>query len=378
MKKRACSKPAYSLRQIVWRAAACLGLGMACLACSADEQAEEADARVLSPRFYAGEVPLTRSIVNGIGANPASGDRISQVKVYVTLNSNGSVYPGITGGTSIYTYDGVAWSGTPTVKLHNELARIYAFYPVYKSGSGGQTEVAVTGVTGADTHTIPVEIASTQTFSGTNEWECSVVDYMYGSKESTVGDATPITASNTTGNYSPAIQMQHALAQVVFQLQTKSGRRVDNTYDFVKQITLNTTGSPVFLTGSAGRMQLKDGALSSLSAGNELVFKPSSEADAVLCGASNNPVVVAYGLVAPLVAPPSGVSLTIRLGKPGDATHDRQLTVVGNAALNVAWEKGKKYVYNLILDDRVLDLTEAGIKGWEEVPGGETIKPDGY
>lgn len=376
MKKRACSKSAGSLRHLVGRAAACFGLGMACLACSSDEPVEEAAARLLSPTFYAGDVSLTRSIVNGIGADPASDDRISRVKMYVTLNSNVSAYPGIAGGTSVYTYDGSVWSGTPAVKLHNEVARIYAFYPVYESD--GRTEIPVNGVTGNDTHTIPVAIASTQTFAGTNEWECSVADYMYGSKNSTVGDATPITASNSHGGYSPAIHLQHALAQVVFQLQTKSGRPVDGTYDYVKQIALNTTGSAGFLAGASGRMQLKDGALSNLASVSELVFKPSAEAGAVLCGASNNPVVVAYGLVAPLGVPPSNVSLTILLGKPGDTAHDRQLAVTGNAALNVAWAKGKKYVYNLILDDRILDLKEAGIKGWEEVAGSGTIHPDGY
>lgn len=375
MKKKVCAKPAGHLRPIVWRAAACFGLSLACLACSPDEQAEEAAARILSPTFYAGDVSLTRSIVNGIGAHPVSDDRLGQVKIYVTLNSNVSAYPGIAGGTSVYTYDGTAWSGYPAVKLHNEPARIYAFYPVYESG--GQTEIAVTGVAGSDTHTIPADIPSTQTFAGKNAWGCSVADYMYGSKNSTPGDATPITASNTAGNYSPAIQMQHALAQVVFQLQTKSGRQVDDTYDYVKQITLHSTGSAVFLTGASGRMQLKDGALSHLDAGKELIFKPSSEADAVLCGASKNPAIVAYGLVAP-IGTPSDISLTILLGKPGDAAHDRQLTVAGNAALNVAWVKGKKYVYNLILDDRVVDLKETGIQGWVEVPANVTIKPDGY
>lgn len=376
MKKRIGFVSSGKLRRIVRPWLGWLGLGMLCVACSSDELPAGPEEQVLSPTFYAGGALVTRSIVNGIGADPASGETISRIKMYVTLHSNTSVYPGITGGTSVYAYDGTVWKGTPAVKLYNDTARIYAFYPVYQAG--GSTEVSVTGVTGSDTHTVPVSLVSTQTFNGKNSWECSVADYMYGSKKGTVGDATAITASNSKDNYAPAIYMQHALAQVVFLLQSKSGRQVDATYDRVKQITLKTSGAAVFLSGASGRMQLKDGALSGLTAGKELIFKPSVEADALLCGASNNPTIVAYGLVAPLAAAPSDVSLTILLGKPGDTVHDRQLTVSGKALLNVAWEKGKKYEYNLILTDRAIELKEASIKGWEEVSGNQTIKPEGY
>lgn len=377
MRKKICSTSVCHLLPDACRWWAFVGLGALLMACSSDEPMGEVGGRVLTPAFYTGEAPVTRSIVNGIGTDPASADQISKIKMYVTLNSNTSVYPGITGGTSVFTFDGTAWQGTPTVKLYNETARIFAFYPVYQPG--GSAEIAVTpAASGSDTHTVPASVPATQTFNAKNAWECSVADYMYGSKQGTLGDATPVVASNSNGNYSPAIYMQHALAQVVFQLQTKSGRPVDATYDYVKQITLKAQTTSPFLAGTSARMQLKDGALSNLSAVSELVFKPSSEAEAVLCGASNNPVMVAYGLVAPIRTAPGDVSLVILLGKRGDTQHERRLTVAGNTKLNIAWEKGKKYVYNLILTDRAIELKEAGIKGWDEVTGSQTVKPEGY
>ncbi|WP_293669020.1 fimbrillin family protein [uncultured Parabacteroides sp.] len=328
---------------------------------------------VLRPAIYTG-TQTTRSIVNGIAFSAANGN-INAVKLYVTQYADNAVYPGVSSGLSTFTYDGTIWTGDPVVKLSNIEARIYAFHP---------TGLAVTNKANADTHTVPVTVSAEQKFSGDNTWECEQADYLYGSSSDQVGTAGEIKAKNTEKNYSPTIHMQHALAQVVFQLQTVSGRPVDDTYDYVKRITLaTTTGSDkmYFQTGT-GTMQLKDGALGSLTAGNTLTFVPSTANFAVKCGANTSPAIVAYGLVAPMTATPdaSSLTLTILLGKPTATDGERELTVTIPSP--VKWERGRRYLYTLNLSNR--DVTVDGTttitdwstpEGWN---GNQDMNPDGF
>lgn len=342
-------------------------------ACSAGELPDGGDV-YLRPSFYTGGMQ-TRSIVNGTSSTGRDGN-INKVKLYVTNNTGNAVYtaPGLTGGLSEYTYDGTTWKGSLEIKLSNVEARIYAFYP--------ETSAVTAGAGGADTHTIPVSVTAGLTFDGGNEWNCNQVDYLYGSASSTTGDAQPVTASNASGKFEPAIHMQHALAQVVFKMQTASGRPVDDTYDYVKQLTLKATTS-LFMTGTNGTMLLKDGTLQSISTGvKELTFKPNPDNTAVKCGANGSAVVVGYGLVAPLASQPGNgtISLTVLLGKQGTAVteNERELTAVLS---NPQWLKGNRYTYTITLSNRsmvVEKVTSEPIKGWDDVSGSGSLKPEGF
>lgn len=352
-----------------------LGIGIAGGACSSDELPDGDQAEVrLQPHFFAATAE-TRSIVNGTAAT-AGADKINTVGLYVTQKDNNAVYG--TNGTAIFTKpDDDNWTGD--VKLGSIVARLYAFSP---SGS------TVAHANSGDTHTIPVTLSADQAFAGGtggsegNGWECSGTDYLYGTTKEAI-EATPaqnIEASNT--NFSPSIYLHHALAQVVFKLQTVSGRPVDNTYDFVKKITLTATGSNKYFQTGTGTMQLKDGLLGGLTAGNTLSFAPSVITNAVKCGANTSPNVVAYGLVAPMTAVPAGnsITLTILLGKPEvDKTDgERELTVTIPAP--VKWEKGKRYLYTLNLSNRAITVEgTTEIKGWgKPVNSEQDMKPDGF
>lgn len=342
--------------------------------CNVDELSEGGDV-YLRPSIDTGALQ-TRSLVNGTDATAGAGI-INKVKLYVTNNTGNGVYtaPNLTGGLSEYTLGAEGkWTGNPDVKLSNVEARIYAFYP---------TSATVTaGVAGADTHTIPVSVTAAQTFNGSNNWECSQEDYLYGSSSSVVGQAGHITASNATGSFQPAIHMQHALAQVVFKMQTASGRPVDDTYDFVKKLTLKAT-SPLFMTGTNGTMLLKDGTLQAITSGvQELIFMPTPDNSAVKCGANGSAATVGYGLVAPLANTPTAgsISLTVLLGKQGtDVTeNERELTAVLS---NPQWKKGNRYTYTITLSNRsmiVEKVSSEPIKGWDDTPGNGSLKPEGF
>lgn len=329
-----------------------------------DELGKDSTAVILRPVFVATS-PETRSIVNGLGTG---GGMINQIKLYVTKSDGFSAYPGIGSGAnqglSTYTGEGkgtLIWTGTPEVKLHNETARIFAYAPA---------DAALTKSENSTAHTIPVTVLDAITFDSSSEWNCTGDDYLYGSSSPEVGVSGKITASNKNGEFSPTIHLQHALAQVAFKLQTANGRPVDGTYDYVKSIKQEATDA--FLAGS-GTMQISDGAILGLGAASTLTFTAS--ANPKICGNYSSGNIVAYGLVAP-IAEPSSVKLTITLGSKNDDTNQRVLSVTSNN-FNVNWEKGQRYIYNLTLTDRAIEVSGVEIKKWgADVSGTGDLEPD--
>lgn len=341
------------------------GIGALLAGCTSQELPDgDRGVALLQPDFLTGTT-VTRSLVNGTASETKNGN-IHQVNLYVTKSTGNTVYPGITfngaDGLSQFTYNGTSWAGSPTVNLHNEEARIYAYYPV---------DINPTHVSGGTLHTIPVSgIPVDQTFNGANTWECNVTDYLYGSAQQATD--SPITATNQS--FKPAIWMRHALAQVVFKMQSRDGRPVD-TYDYIKKITMTTTGGTSFPTGT-GTMQINDGTMSlSATNGKTLSFAPS--ANPVQCGASSSPKVVAYGLVAPLSSELSDVSLSIELADKTTDTNKRILAV-SSSSFNVKWEKGKRYIYNLTLTDRNIVVGNITITTWTPQSGSGDLRPDGF
>lgn len=340
------------------------GIGVLLAGCTSQELPDAGGGvAILQPDFLTGTTG-TRSLVNGIASGTGNGN-IHQVNLYVTKSADNTVYPGITfssiAGLSQFTYGGANWEGDPTVNLHNEKARIYAYYPV---------NVNPTYVAGGTQHTIPVSISADQTFDGANTWNCSVTDYLYGSAQQATD--SPITASNQS--FKPSIWMRHALAQVVFKMQSRDGRPVD-AHDYIKKITMSTTGGTHFSTGT-GTMLINDGTMKlSVTDGKTLSFTPS--ANPVQCGANSSPKVVAYGLVAPLSSKLANVSLSIELAGEASADNKRVLAVT-STTFNVKWEKGKRYIYNLTLTDRDIVVGDITITSWTPETGSDELRPDGF
>lgn len=345
----------------------CIGLTTWMTACTneTDELGQDSTSVVLRPVFVAAS-PETRSIVNGLGTG---GGMINKIKLYVTKSDGYTAYPGINSspneGLSTYTGTGggsLTWTGYPEVKLHNETARIFAYAPA---------DAALTKSVNSIAHTIPATVLDAITFDGSSEWNCKGDDYLYGSSSSEVGASGEIKASNADGQFSPTIHLQHALAQVAFKLQTANGRPVDGTYDYVKSIKLEAADA--FLTGS-GTMKIADGEISGLTAASTLTFTAS--ANPKICGNYSSGNIVAYGLVAPINNAPSSVTLTITLGSKENDTNKRVLSVTSEN-FKVNWEKGKRYIYNLTLTDRAIEVSGVEINRWgAEVSGSGNLEPD--
>lgn len=389
MKQRNKNNPSFAL----WKAfaAGCMAAagGLLLGGCTAtDEWPANQDYAVLSPKVLLGGA-TTRSVISGVDANPG-GYQIKEIQLFVVKNDDGHTpypYAGAAEAGNLSTFTLTAgngssdeWIGKPEVKLSADMARIFAFYPPIAADKKATDFIPSQKDI---THKIKVTIPAEQTFDVNTTWGCSQTDYLYGSKESTVGDVTPITANNAKGDagssapFSPTISMQHALALLEFRLQSKSGRDVDDTYDYVKEIRLATSGDNQFRvteSSNSGTMQIADGTLD-LGNSPTLTFSPKSES--VKCGAYGSPVLVAYGLVAPLTAELDDLIVTVVLDKQNDtSTEKRELSV------NIApktWQKGNRYQFTLTLSDRNIEINKVEVSSWQEqdINGNDPIYPDG-
>lgn len=352
---------------------------------ASDEWPADQDYAVLSPNVQLGGAS-TRSVISGVDANPG-GYQIKEIQLFVVKNDDGHTpypYAGATEAGNLSTFTLTAgtdeWIGKPEVKLSADMARIFAFYPPIAADKKATDFIPSKT---DNTHKIKVTIPAEQTFDGKTTWGCSQTDYLYGSKGADVGNTDPITANNkksdasSSAPFSPTISMQHALALLEFRLQSKSGRDVDNTYDYVKEIRLATSGSNQFRVAespNSGTMQIADGTLD-LANSPTLTFRPKS--GSVKCGTYGSPVLVAYGLVAPLTADLSDLKVTVVLDKQNDTTTEKR-----ELSVNIApktWQKGNRYQFTLTLSDRNIEVNKIEVAQWqeEEMNANDPIYPDG-
>lgn len=352
---------------------------------SNDEWPSDGKYAVLSPRIQMEGVE-TRSVIIGTDANPGT-HQINQVQLFITRNADShTVYPNTESGwngLSVYKLtSGTSggsdeWKGTPAVNLSSDMARIFAFYPPIKADDSNMDFIP--SETGEE-HKIKVTVPASQDFDGTNDQDCTATDYLYGSASGEVGKASSITANNaaeTDGQkpFSPEISMQHALSLLVFTLQSKSGREVDQTYDYVKEVRLSTTDATnqFRVSGTESTMQINNGTLA-LDNSSTLTLTAIA-GTAQLCGKAGSPASVAYGLVAPLETAPANLKLTVVLDKKNETTSDkRELSVTLTPK---AWQKGNRYKFNLTLTDREIAVESTEISTWGNGWGGDDSLGDG-
>ena len=295
----------------------------------------------------------SRSIVNGIGTGD---DQISTISIYVTRAADNTAYPGAPAAAvfSAPATAGQPWTTTPTFYVNATEGRLYACSPSNLTVTGNAPEAP----------TVPVSIPATQNFDGASTIACSTVDYLYGSASNTPGQADAISVSSTANT--PAINLQHALSRIIFTIKYAPSRPSDDQYDFVKSVSLD--GTNLFRAGD-GTMQLNDGTLS-LTACSKLSFKATATPQ--LPGKNGTPTPVAYGLVAPKpVTTDNTVTLSLVLGEELNDNNNRTLSVTPKDFFNQAWEKGRFYTYNLVLDASKVTIESVTINKWNEGNKGE-------
>ncbi|MDO5526692.1 MAG: fimbrillin family protein [Prevotella sp.] len=274
----------------------------------------------------------------------------SSVGFYITGETVNTVYPGAPANGGVLNKVNGVWKTTPTTKVSNTRGRLYAWYP-----SGLALTPDMTG----GNHTVPVSVPASQTSVGAVQQ--SATDYLYGSGSDAVASSTPVVVgTNVVPN--STIYMQHAMAQVVFNVKYDARDASDNNY--VKKITL-TTPNALFFVGN-GTMKVADGTLSGLGRSSVLSFAPVAGNEQSV---GETPATVASGLVAPLDVTPV-VTLTVVMGQKGKDTKDRTYTLT-SSAINVKWERGRCYIYNLKLGNTVT-VSQTTV-AWSAVSSSTTV-----
>lgn len=307
-------------------------------------------------------IPTSRSIVNDIGTGAG---KISTAGIYVARTSDNTTYPGTLDAGSIFTapqVSGQPWTTTSPVYVNTIEGRLYAWSP--------STVTATPGTSGG-APTIPIAIAASQTFDGGNAYGCSVADYMYGAAGGAIGNTDAILVSRTAST--PAIHLQHALAQVVFKMENATDRPAEPDYDYVWSIVCvgKEAADPPFYTAPSKTMSLADGSIAGKTAENTLTFECS--ANPQRSGSAGSPAVVAYGLVIPKDAT-TGMEYTMKVSlgnAAGTDTRTYQCSV--GTAFSAAWQAGHRYTYNLKLGKKEVTIDTVTISGWEEANGGTEI-----
>lgn len=319
----------------------------------------------LRPVFVTSDAARSRSIVSETGAD---GGKVNRIGVCLTKTDGHTAYadPSLVNIYTVFTTtNGSNWTTTHPVNLRDEPARLYAWYPAPETVVLRDIPLEASG-----TRTVPITLLAEQTFDGASTTACSQEDYLYGAATAAVGSEGAITVHSGASN--PTIYLQHALTQLVFTIEYKAGRVPDATYDYVKSISLTTSGRNNIFYAGAGRMALNDGALTGVPAVAGLTFKASANPQQP--GNIGTPNTVAYGLVAPKLATATNVTLSLVLGEKGTTDNDRPLTVT-TALFNAQWQKGRCYTYNLLLDKNDITLKSVDIKGWNDGGGGSQDVP---
>lgn len=302
--------------------------------------------------------PMSRSIVSETGTGAGQVDHIG---VFLAAEDGYSSYADEAISSAVFSLTSSnTWTAPRSVNLQTKTASLYAWYPVTEKDAAG----LATTISGT-TRTIPISVPADQTFDGASATACSQPDYLYGLDKPAGGNPAPavIKVNNASGSTSPTIYLYHALSQVVFTIDYKTGIQPDDTYDYVKSISLSGGG---FRAGK-GTMQLNNGTLAFTETNdNNATLKFSADPNPKLPGKAGEPATVAYGLVAPNSANSNAVTVNLVLGKQGDNTNDRTLSATTTTWFSSAWEPGKRYIYHLKLDRNSLSFENVGIGGWTD------------
>lgn len=295
------------------------------------------------------EAKHDRALIPAVYVSRSAAFSHDSVGFFLTGETSYTAYPGAPANGGVLIKANGVWKANPTTGITDMAGRLYAWYP---------SDLALTPDAAAGNHTVPVAVSASQTSMG-DAWQ-SATDYLYGSGSETVGSAAPVAAGGTVSDVT--IYMQHAMAQVIFNVQYESRDASDNNY--VKKITLSAPDAPFF--AGDGDMSVADGTLAGLDKVASLSFAPVAGNEQAV---GEEPVTVASGLVAPLDDVPA-VTVTVVMGLRGNDAADRTYTLA-SSAVNVKWERGRRYIYNIRLGNSV-SVSHTAV-AWNEVQSGTQV-----
>ncbi|WP_293717171.1 fimbrillin family protein [uncultured Parabacteroides sp.] len=307
----------------------------------------------------------TKSIFTTVGTG-TTGNVLNKIAVGVTANSNVSWYDTDVTRQLFKTQgtDAVTWmaEGTP-LYLNDTKGTVYAWAP---------SDLTATFTAGAPLKLTGLTLSAVQTFDFTNQdgvtdWNTSEKDYLY---------SAPVSNINKN-NSSAALNMSHALSKVSFRVMRNSGLPAPGTRDYVKEVKLvfKADGGKTGFVGK-GEIDLNTGDIKADDAGrlSTITFSPKTSAGSrqvaayAVSGSDPDFVAVspqAFALVAPYPSVDKGkVDVVIKVGMKDSDTYDRTFTTTASTELN--WQKGKHYIYTILLTEKALTISSVTLVGWSD------------
>lgn len=353
-------------------------------------------------------VTLTKSVINsGTQADASKDDVMKSVAVYARLKetvvSGEDPYTNAKSNNyALYTYSttGTAgWkSGDKKIYLTSEVAKIYAYYPAYQSGTN--TALELSDKTATDNSTIPVTVFLGATDDANREYPSTLIDnsettstnkakinsakgeidYMWADQGSS--ETNWITASNTKKetsiDASVDLTMKHALTLVSFRIyndgtyknkgvlskiQLKDVPNQANTgSDAIATMNINTgtltvhantTSAATYVREFSSNYTLKvqgSGGLTDETATKNASYRFSILALPITNQALNNTKAI----------------FTI------DGA-DYEVALADNAT-GVTWEQGKENIYTVKLSGKELSIGTVTVADWGTGTGNDDLK----
>lgn len=295
---------------------------------------------------------------------PLAGDSILSVKAYTTgvevrslktswiegTDQLGVVAVGTGyGKKDTYACSASGWVGSvgdASLKLTDETATVYAFYPGDAVLNGGGS------VVNDASNTIGISVSglvSTGTAADSG-------DYMYGtSRTGTSGSYDYSTYPTATASQKEVtLYMHHALSRVSFIVNKGAGYTAAGE---ITRLSLNKT-SGFSVSDAATTMNITDGTIGGGTAVDEIGF---TNATTPLTANANSTPASTVETLEMLVLPVSDASgITIKLTVDGV-----EKTATLPTPTTTGWDKGKAYKYVLNISGGTIDISSVEIVSWD-------------
>lgn len=248
----------------------------------------------------------------------------SALSLFVTDGALGSTYP-----TGMYNnvkseYTSGKWELTPSVKLDNTPATVFAFYPYHASYTDGRSNMNVS-------HT-------------------DQVDYMFGTNAEGQG-------SINKNNPAVRLRMKHALSLLQFKISKTN-------YPGAGKLTRIEVANAAnrFDMASSASLNISSGELTSLTGSNNPAFIENTSG---LYFITDNEPTAEKDIMEVLVLPVNKVVIN---GNIQVHFFIDGISYTYNVPMNTTWKQGTKYVHHVTLSATELVVDDITITDWEEGP----------
>lgn len=304
---------------------------------------------------------FTKSIYPGIGTGA---DELDRIGVVVTAGNDfyNDEIP-----TQQFYYNGTGWEARKdTLFLAEKSGTVYACSVPKESATftvslEGGIPVLPGTIACEQSCRLPADLSAPLT-------DVDQYDYLYGTEPGNVTNRPVVSRDHNTAS----LEMRHFMAKVSFRVMKAIDQSAPGENDFIKSVTLQSTGSPRFTAGVVS-FNLGNGKITGGSLYNTIKLSNVGDYAKVDAYTANHAGLGAkmFGLTAPVTKVEGTIS--VLLGQKANTRYDRSYQAENTV---FSWEGGKHYIYSLLITDVGLIVSKPQVVGWEESAISEPVLPD--